>query len=461
MVIQICSGNEDGEDKMGNSNIKEIRVDEKIGWGKSLFYGFQSVIALNLFLGAVVIAGMLKLDVTNTAILVTVSFFAVGIATCIQAGLFMRYPVVQGVSFATIGAIVAIATKQDLATAFGSLILGAVIITILGYFNIFSKILKFIPPVVAGTVVVVIGISLMFTAFNNLIGSPGLMSNNVLLAFIVFLLILTFMVLGNLKLRISNILSRGGVLYAIIITTVIASFMGLTDFSSVKKASWFSLPPFFPFGIPKFDLTSSLIFVFIYFIVMIETVGNWFAISFTAKSTLTDKRIDKGILGEGMGCFISSLLCSAPVTSYATNCGVIAVTKVYSYWAAVGAGVIIIVLSFCPKLMFLIASIPGAIMWGTLGAMSIMVLMSGFRSMHHIELNDRNILIIGIPIFITVCVSLLPAEIVNSMPTLLSFLFSSSITIGALVAVIVNLIIPEIKEMPAVNVESMTSSDTG
>jgi len=433
---------------MGNNKIKEIRVDEMLGWGKSLFYGFQSVIALNLFLGAVVIAGMLKLDVTNTAIMITVSLFAIGIATCIQAGLFMRYPVVQGVSFATIGAIAAIAMKQDLATAFGSLILGAVIITILGYFNIFSKVLKFIPPVVAGTVVVVIGISLMFTAFNNLIGSPGTISNNILLAFIAFFLILTSMVIGNLKLRISNILSRGGVLYAIAIATIIASLMGLTDFSSVTRASWFSLPPFFPFGIPKFDLTSSLIFVFIYFIVMIETVGNWFAISFTAKSTLTDKRIDKGILGEGIGCFIGSLLGSAPVTSYATNCGVIAVTKVYSYWAAVGAGAIIIVLSFCPKLMFLIASIPGAIMWGVLGAMSIMVLMSGFRSMHHVELNDRNILIIGIPIFTTVCVSLLPAEIVNSMPTLLSFLFSSSITVGALVAVIVNLIIPQESASP-------------
>jgi xanthine/uracil permease len=93
--------------------------------------------------------------------------------------------------------------------------------------------------------------------------------------------------------------------------------------------------------------------------------------------------------------------------------------------------------------MFLIASIPGAIMWGVLGAMSITVLMSGLRSMHHLELNDRSILIIGIPIFITVCVSLLPSKIVDSMPTLPSFLFSSSITVGALLAAIVNLVITQ------------------
>jgi uracil-xanthine permease len=439
-------GNKEGEDKMGNDSIKEIKVDEKLGFGKALFYGFQSVIALNLFLGAVIIAGILKLNVTDTAVMVTVSLLAIGIATCIQAGLFMRYPVVQGVSFATIGAVVAIAMKQDLATAFGSLILGAVIITALGYFNIFSKLLRFIPPVVAGTVVVVIGISLMFTTFNSLLDSRGQPGINILLAFIVFSLIFLFMVVGNLKLRISNLISRGGVLYSIIITTVIASFTGVTDFSAVAEAPWFSIPPVFPFGTPKFELTSSLIFVFIYFIVMIETVGNWYAISFTANSSLTDKRIDKGILGEGIGCLVGAMLGSAPVTSYATNCGVIAVTRVYSYWAALGAGIIIVVLSFCPKLMFLIASIPGPVMFGTLGAMSIMVLMSGLRAMHNIELNDRNILIIGIPVFITVCVSLLPGVIVDSMPTLLSFLFSSSITVGALAAVIINLIVPETKE---------------
>jgi xanthine/uracil permease len=286
----------------------------------------------------------------------------------------------------------------------------------------------------------------MFTTFNSLLDAKGQTGTNVLLAFIVFFLIFLFMVIGNLKLRISNIISRGGVLYAIIITTVIASLMGITDFSPVAKASWFSLPPVFPFGAPKFELMPSLIFVFIYFIVMIETVGNWYAISFTANSSLTEKRIDKGILGEGLGCLIGALLGSAPVTSYATNCGVIAVTRVYSYWTAVGAGIIIIVLSFCPKLMFLIASIPGPVMFGTLGAMSIMVLMSGWRSMHDIKLNDRNILIIGIPVFITVCVSLLPGTIVNSMPTLISFLFSSSITVGALVAVIINLIVPQAKE---------------
>ena len=435
------------EGEMIDTNVQEIGIEEKIGWGKSLFYGFQSVIALNLFLGAIIIAGILKLDVTHTALLVTVSFLAIGIATCIQAGLLMRYPVVQGVSFATIGAIVAVAMKADLATAFGSLILGAVIIVILGYFNIFSKLLKFIPPIVAGTVVVVIGVSLMFTAFSNLLISPGQLNVNVGLAFLSFFLIMVFMVIGNLQLPVSTIVSRGGVLYSIVITSIIASLLGVTDFSSVAKAPWFSPPPIFPFGPPKFDFMSSLLFVFIYFIVMIETVGNWFAISFTAKSTLTDKKIDKGILGEGIGCFIGSLLGSAPVTSYATNCGVIAVTKVYSFWVAVGAGCIIIVLSFCPKLMFLIASIPGSIMWGVLGAMSIMVLMSGFRSMNHIGLTDRNILIIGIPIFITICVSMLPMPIVHAMPPLLSFLFSSSITVGALVAVIVNLVIPKSQDI--------------
>jgi NCS2 family nucleobase:cation symporter-2 len=222
---------------MNDVGKKEIGINEKLSFGNSLFYGFQSVIALNLFLGAIIISGILQLDVASTAIMITMSFLASGIATLIQAGLFMKYPVVQGVSFATIGAIVAIAMKHDLATAFGSLILGAVIILLLGYFNLFSKILKFIPPLVSGVIVIVIGISLMFTASSSLISSQGNPGNNFAEAGITFVLIILFVAIGNSRLRIANIIGRGSVLLAIVIATIIAACMGQTDFSAVAKAS--------------------------------------------------------------------------------------------------------------------------------------------------------------------------------------------------------------------------------
>ena len=428
-----------------NIERKEIGITDKLTVGQSLFYGFQSVVALNLFLGAIIIAGILGLDIAHTAILLTLSFLACGVATLIQAGIFMKYPVVQGVSFATIGAIVAITFMHDLATAFGSLILGAIIIILLGYFKLFSKIMKIIPPIVAGVVVCVIGVSVMFTAADSLITFPGSAGTNFLLAAIVFALIFIFKTIGNSKSKIAGFCGKGGVLMAIVIACIVAGAMGVADFGPVAAAPIVGAPEFFAFGFPKFDLASSLVFIFIYIIVMIETIGNWFAISFTAKAPIQNADIDKGIIGEGVGSLIGAFIGSAPATSYAPNCGVISLTKVYSRWSAVGAGVIIVILAFIPKLMYVIACIPGPIMLGTLFAMTVIILMSGFRSIHHYPLSERNILIIGIPIAITLLVSLMPMDIVGAMPMLLSFLFSSSICIGTIAAVLLNLILPKAK----------------
>jgi len=427
---------------------REIGITEKLSVGQSLFYGVQSVIALNLFLAAIIIAGMLQLDIVDTAILITLSFLASGVATLIQAGLFMKYPVVQGVSYATMGALAAIAYAHDLATAFGSLILGAVILIVLGYFKLFSKIMVIIPPIVAGVVIMVIGINVMYTACINLITAPGDTGANFLLAAIAFVLIFVFKTIGNTNLPIAGICGRGGVLMAIVIATIVAALMHQTDFSIVASQPWVAAPPIFHYGFVKFDLPSSLVFIFIYFIVMIETIGNWFAISHTAKSPIQNKEIDKGIMGEGLGALIGAFIGSAPVTSYATNCGIISITKVYSRWSAVGAGAIVVVLAFIPKLMYVIAALPSTILWGVLIALTVSILTSGLRSIHKFPLTERNILIIGIPIALTLLTGMIPQAIVGAMPMFLSYLFSSSICIGAIAAIVINLVLPKDKDVP-------------
>jgi len=434
------------KDKNQNEMRKEIGIEEKLTVGQSLFYGVQSVISLNLFLGAIIIAGILQMDVIGTAILITLSFLASGISTLIQAGLFMKYPIVQGVSFVTIGALCAVAFTHDLATAFGSLILGAVILIALGQFKLFGYIMKVIPPIVAGLVIMLIAVNVGYIAIDGLITAPGNVGGNFMLAAIAFVLILVFKTIGNTRWRIATICGRGGVLFAIIIAVVIAALTGQADFSIVAQASWVSAPPFFHFGFPKFDLASSLVFIVVYIITMIETIGGWFAISHTAKVPITKKDIDKGIVGEGISCVIAAFVGSAPVTSYATNAGVISITKVYSRWAAVGAGVIIVVLSFIPKLMYLIASIPVPILLGVLIALCASMFGSGLRSIHRYPITERNFLIITVPIFLTLLANMLPMSIIGAMPMLLSYFFSSSICIGAVSAIILNLVLPKAPE---------------
>ncbi|NTW72704.1 MAG: purine/pyrimidine permease, partial [Eubacteriaceae bacterium] len=372
-----------------------IGINEKLSIGQALFLGLQSVLACNLFLGPVVIIGILAMDVEHATTLIAMTFLACGIATVIQSGIFLKYPIIQGMSFATIGAVLAIAAKSDFATVFGSLIISTIAIIIIGYLKLFSKIVKvLIPPLVAGTVIIVIGIALMPIVWSSLIVAPGNQSVNFLEAGISFLALLIFIYMGhNLKNRVGKIIRTGSVIYAMIIGTVFSSFFGNVNLAPVAAAKWFALPTLFPYGPPKFDMSAALIMTFILLVVLVESLGSWFTVSVLAGEKMTDKQIDKGVIGEGIGCLIGTFIGGIPVTSYGSNAGVIVVTRVLSRWAAVGAGAICIAMALCPKLMSLIAIIPPSVIWGVFGVICVLIMMSGFQSIREYPLNDRNSLV--------------------------------------------------------------------
>ena len=416
---------------------------EKLSIWQSLFYGFQSVLACNLFLGPIVIIGIMKMDIASAAALISMTFLACGIATVIQSGFFLKFQVIQGMSFATIGAIIAIATQADFATFAGALIVASIVLMLVGWSKIFSKIVNnFIPGLVAGTVILIIGLSLMPITFNSLLAIPGNPGINFLEAGVTFTAMIVFMRLAHLPNKIGRISMVGAVIYAIAIGTFFASPFGHVDLSPVASAPWFAVPELFPFGAPKFELNSSLIMSFILLIVMVESIGTWFSISEMSGEKLDSDRIDKGVVGEAAGCLIGSFFGGLPVTSYASNSGVIAVTKVFSRYAAIGGGVIAVVMALCPKLMFLIAVVPSSVVWGIYGVICIMIMMSGLMSIRNYALTERNILVIGTTVLATIGATVLPPPLVQSMPPLLSYLFSSSICIGALTAIIMNLILP-------------------
>lgn len=429
---------------MDSSGLRIVESHEKLNIKQSLFYGFQSVLACNLFLGPIVIIGIMQMDVSAAAALIAYTFLACGIATLVQSGLFLKFQVIQGMSFAVIGAVVAIAFQTNFATVFGSLMVASVVLMLLGITKVFSKIVnKFIPGLVAGTVIIVIGLALMPITFNSLLQIPGNPLINFLEAGVTFAAMLIFMRLGSSGSRVGRILSIGSVIYAIAIGTVVASFFGHVDLSPVASAPWFALPKIFPFGLPQFDFNAILIFTFILLIVMIESIGTWFTISEMSGEKLDNKRMDKGVIGEGLGCFIGTFIGGLPVTSYASNSGVLAVTKVFSRYAAIGAGVIAVAMALCPKLMYLIAVVPSSVVWGIYGIICIAIMNSGLVSIRSYPQTERNNLIVGISILATIGVSILPPPLVQSMPALLSYLFGSAICIGALTAIILNLILKE------------------
>jgi NCS2 family nucleobase:cation symporter-2 len=254
---------------------------------------------------------------------------------------------------------------------------------------------------------------------------------------------IVFMRLANLRNKIGTISMVGAVIYAIAIGTIVASLFGHVDLSPVASAPWFAVPQLFPFGTPKFDVNASLIMSFILLIVMVESIGTWFSIAEMSDEKLDSDRIDKGVIGEALGCLIGSFFGGLPVTSYASNSGVIAVTRVFSRYAAIGGGVLAVAMALCPKLMYLIAVVPGSVVWGIYGVICIMIMMSGLMSIRNYSLTERNVLVIGTTVLTTIGTTVLPPSLVQSMPPLLSYLFSSSICVGALTAIIMNLVLPE------------------
>lgn len=435
-----------------------VGVNDKISVGKSLLLGFQHVLAMDLYIAPIIIAGLLALNTMNTTYFIQMCFLAAGIATLIQTIGGLKLPVVQGPSYVPIGALAAIGGKLGLGAVFGSLLPGALLIAVLGYpLKVFAKtVRKIIPPLVGGTVIVIVGISLMPSAFNNIYAYPGNVGHNVLVATVSAGVLLVCMLLGRKKTGYGTFFRLVSVILAIVIGTITASFFGSVDFSTVKEAKWISLPSFFPFGKPVFNLQAMLTMAFIYMIILIETTGTWFVVSTVTGEELNDKRLNRASAGEGIGCFVGSLFGGTPMTGYSSNAGIIAITGVASRMAIIAAGVILVLLGLIPKLSAVITCIPEPVINGIFGVVCVAIVMNGFKVIQRIVIDDRNMIVIGVPILLTVGTIVLPKEILYSVPDFANYILSSGTAVGAIAVLILNLVIPEVKEVSKSKIESVS-----
>lgn len=418
-------------------------VDDKIPVGKSIFLGVQHVLAMDLYIVPIILAGALAMGTQDKSFLIQMTFMAAGIATIIQVTIGLKLPVMQGPSYIPIGALAAIGGSLGLASMIGSMIPGAIIIAVLGYFKLLGKIMKkIIPPIVAGTVILVIGIALMPVAVNNLfIGGNSI--HNIIIASSSAILLIIFLMIGAKASGKFKFFKLCSVILALVGGTIVASFYGIVDFSPIATAPWIALPKLMPFGMPEFHFDSVLTMIFIYFVVLIESTGTWFAIGSVTGKEITEERINGGSAGEGLGCAIGSVLGSMPVTGYSTNAGIIAITGVASRRAILAGGGLLVVLGLMPKFTTLIGCIPEVVIMGVFSVVTVIIAMNGLRVLKDTSLTERNMLVIGIPILITIACVVMPKEVVAIFPTLIQYLVSAGMALGAILAVILNLILPK------------------
>jgi len=441
--------------KLTNETRKTTKLtvlpDEKISIGQSALLGLQHVMAMDVYVVPFLIAMLIGLQTGQAGALIQSTFIAAGIATIVQTHFCMKLPMAQGPSYVPLGAIVGIYAASgsgDLgwSTILGASFIGAILVIILGYTGIFNKIVQtFIPPIVGGTIIFVVGLSLMPVGLSDNIfnGAGASIHQNIYLALISAIVLMICVMLGTVFHQKGRLFRIGSVIIALIVGCIAANMMSVLDLSAVSQAKWFSMPqiPFADFSF-SFNISAIITMVIIYIVLMAETTGTWFAISNVIDKPLTDKQINRGVVGEGIGCLIASLLGSTPVTGYSTNAGVISITGIASRRVFIAAGIWFIVFGFSGKLAALISAIPSAVIGGVFVIVCGIIAISGLQVMKNEQIGEKEMYVIAIPVILTLALTLLPDDFLYSLPTTVQYLFGSPIATAALVAIVLNKVLP-------------------
>ncbi|AVD82925.1 permease [Pseudomonas sp. SWI6] len=419
-------------------------VDEVLPPRELFTFGLQHVLVM--YAGAVavplILGSALGLSHAQVVTLINANLLTSGIATLLQTlGLRCfgaRLPLIQGCSFIALAPMIMIGKEFGLPHVFGAVIAAGALTMAIA--PLFSRLLRFFPPVVIGSLITVIGISLMPAAAIWLGGGqPGAPDfgapANLLLG------LATVAITLVIHARFRGFIGNLSVLLGLIVGSLAAAACGMTDFSRVGAAAWFELSAPMAFGVPQFSLTPVLIMFLAMLVIMAETTGNCLAIG-----KLTGKPADPRTLGnafraDGLSTMLGGLFNSFPYNAFTQNTGLIALSGVKSRYVVAAAGAIMVLMGLFPKLGALIASVPTPVLGGCAIVMFGMTTVAGIQELSRVRFEGtRN----GLVVAVSVSIGVLPM----SMPALfehvsgpLKLVLESGIFLAAVSAIVLNLLL--------------------
>ncbi len=464
-------------------------VDEVLPTPRLATLGLQHVLVM--YAGAIavplIVGRALQLTSEQVALLISADLFVCGIVTLIQSfGMTqwfgIKLPVMMGVTFAAVGPMVAMANANpgmDGARAIFGAIIGAGILAML-IAPIMGRLLRFFPPVVTGTIIAIIGISLMRVGVGWALGGPAFLAqrtdvpklvgmvdgakaaaagasaagaaavvrlgpipmidnpnygalDNLAIAGFVLLVILLLVRFGR------GFVANIAVLLGIVIGCVVAVFLGKMNFDKVASAHWFDVVLPFSFGTPTFDPVLILTMTLVMIVVMIESVGMFLALSEMTDKPVNQTQMSAGLRTDGLGTLIGGIFNTFPYTSFSQNVGLVGVTGVRSRFVCVAAGIIMIGLGLLPKMAALVESVPTFVLGGAGLVMFGMVAATGIRILTNVDFrtNRFNLYIVAISIGAGL-VPLVAPRWMQQMPHALHPLLESGILLTAVTAVLLN-----------------------
>lgn len=429
-------------------------VDEVPPTGKLALLGFQHVLAFFAG-GAIVIPIVVATGIGLTPIelvhLINAALLTCGIASIIQSVGFWkvgaRLPLLQGVAFAAVGPMIAIGVAAGGGTGGLRMVYGAVIVCGLLTFAIapvFGWLIRFLPPVVTGSVITIIGLSLLPVAATQSAGGEGpaldpANGRNMLYALGTLALIVI------LRKASRGFLSAIAVLVALVLATFVAWLLGDVDFGVVGQADWFGVPTPFQFGTPTFSIGAIVSIMIVMLIVAVETAGALFAVSEIVGRDVRGDDFTRAMRADGLSVAIGGTLNSFPYTCFSENVGLVRLTSVKSRWVITAAGAFMILFGLVPKFAAVVTAIPAPVLGGASLAMFAMVSVVGIQILSRVDLNDHgNQIIVAASIGIGMYVTAEP-DVKDAVPEWAQTFFASGIAIGALTAIVLNILFHHVR----------------
>ncbi|QRR98078.1 purine permease [Streptococcus anginosus] len=402
--------------------------------------GLQHLLAMysGSILVPIMIAGALGYSSQQLTYLISTDIFMCGVATFLQLQLNKYFgiglPVVLGVAFQSVAPLIMIGQKHGSGAMFGALIISGIYVLLIA--GIFSKIANFFPPIVTGSVITTIGLTLIPVAIGNMgNNSEKPTAQSLLLAAVTILIIL-----------LVNIFAKGflksiSILIGLIIGTIIASFMGLVDFAPVTQAPLVHVPTPFYFGIPKFELSSIVMMCIIATVSLVESTGVYFALSDITNEKLDSIRLRNGYRAEGLAVLLGGIFNTFPYTGFSQNVGLVKLSGIKTRLPIYYAAGFLVLLGLVPKFGALAQIIPSPVLGGAMLVMFGFVSVQGMQMLARVDFehNEHHFLIAAVSI--SAGVGLNGSNLFNSLPTGLQMFFSNGIVMASVIAIVLNLIL--------------------
>jgi xanthine permease len=433
-------------------------VDQVLPVPKLLTLGIQHVLVM--YAGAVavplILGRALKMSPEDVTFLISADLFACGLATLVQCvgfpGVGIRLPVMMGVTFASVGPMLSMAAAPDIGILgiYGSVIAAGVFAVIVAPFM--GRLLPLFPPVVTGTIIVVIGVSLMRIGINwaggglptltkVVDGVAGAFPNPAYgqLEGLGIALFVLLVILGLIRWG-SGFVANVAVLLGIVAGAILASILGVMHYDHVVSAPWVSIVTPLRFGIPSFQIVPIVTMCIVMVVVMIESIGMFLALSEMTGKPIDRAAIARGLRADGVGTILGGIFNTFPYTSFSQNVGLVGVTGVKSRWVTAAAGVVMLALGLLPKMSALVEALPQVVLGGSGLVMFGMVAATGARILTGVDFktNRFNLFVVAISIGFGM-IPLVAPNFFRYLPDALHPLLESGILLTAIVSVVLNL----------------------